>query len=207
MDHPHTSRNEKKAAQAPEFTKKENATLAQRIEILDWHHANGGNQTKTAKHFNAIYPNLQLKQPRVSAWCKHEAAWQAEYKSSTGTGQKVKRVCQTQHPEVTEMLDLWVSKAMSEGLLLTGEVIRQKWTQFANLVGVPEDERLKLSEGWLSRYKERSGLREIKCHGEAASSSPETVERERRRIQELIKKHGYKPCDIFNADETGLFYA
>lgn len=61
---------------------------------------------------------------------------------------------QTQHPEVTEMLDLWVSKAMADKILLTGEVLRQKWKEFADLAAIPEDEQLCLSEGWLTRYKE-----------------------------------------------------
>lgn len=104
------------------------------------------------------------------------------------------------------MMDLWVSKAMNDNLLLTGEVLRQKWTTFANLVGIPEDERLNLSEGWLTSFKKRNGLKEMKRHGEAASSRAETVERERKRIQELIRKWGYEPRDIFNMDETGLFY-
>ena len=57
------------------FTKKENATLTQRIEILDWYHDNGKDQSKTAKHFDSIYPNLKMKQPLVSAWVKDEAKW------------------------------------------------------------------------------------------------------------------------------------
>jgi hypothetical protein len=52
-----------------------------------------------------------------------------------------------QHPEVTEMIDLWVSMAMADNLLLTGEVLHQKWKKFADLVGVPEDEQLNLSKG------------------------------------------------------------
>ena len=75
LQHANTSHEQIKSAPAPKFQKKENATLTQRIEILDWHHANGENQTKTAKHFDAIYLNLQLKQPRISAWCKYEAKW------------------------------------------------------------------------------------------------------------------------------------
>ena len=39
----------------PMFTRKENATLAQRIEILDGYHANGKNQSQTAKHFDQIF--------------------------------------------------------------------------------------------------------------------------------------------------------
>ena len=38
------------------------------------------------------------------------------------------------------MLDLWVSHAMANNVLLTSEVIRQKWKKFVDLVGVPEDE-------------------------------------------------------------------
>ncbi|KAJ7801422.1 hypothetical protein B0H14DRAFT_3489596 [Mycena olivaceomarginata] len=41
----------------PVFTKKENATVAQCIEILDWHHAQTKrSQTKTAEHFNKNIP-------------------------------------------------------------------------------------------------------------------------------------------------------
>ena len=73
-----------------------------------------------------------------------------ELESSGGRSHSLKRVHQTQHPEVTEMLDLWVSKVMTDGLFLTGEVLCQKWRLFADLAGVPEDECLVLSEGWLS---------------------------------------------------------
>lgn len=104
------------------------------------------------------------------------------------------------------MMDLWVSKAMDDNLLLTGELLRQKWTAFSNLVGIRKDERLKLSDGWLTRFKERNGLKELKRHGEATSSSAETVERERKQIQEFIMEWGYELWDIFNMDETGLFY-
>jgi hypothetical protein len=105
------------------------------------------------------------------------------------------------------MLDLWITKAMADKILLTGEVLRQKWNKFADLAGVPEDERLNLSEGWLTRYKTRNGLKNIKRHGEAASAESEIVEKEQQRVRELIKKHGYQLRDIFNADESGLSYA
>ena len=59
-----------KECAAPVFTKRENATLAQCIKILNWYHANGKNQLKTAKHFSPIYPNLTIKQPLVSTWVK-----------------------------------------------------------------------------------------------------------------------------------------
>jgi hypothetical protein len=60
------------------------------------------------------------------------------------------------------MMYLWVSKAMHDGILLTGEVLRQKWNTFADLAGIPEDESLKLSNGWLGHFKERNGFQQMK---------------------------------------------
>ena len=71
------------------------------------------------------------------------------------------------------MMDLWVSKAMLDNLLLTGEVLRQQWTRFADLMSIPKEDRLSLSNGWLAQFKARYGLKEFKRHGEAASGSPD----------------------------------
>ena len=75
------------------------------------------------------------------------------------------------------MMELWVSKAMGDGILITGEVLHQKWNAFADLVGVHEEDRLKLINGWLGSYKERNGLKEMKRHGEVASANAKTVEK------------------------------
>ena len=189
------------------MTKKENATLAQRIEILDWHHQNGRNQSKTARHFDSIYPNLKMKQPLVSSWVKDEAKWREIWEQTNHQSSRTaKRARQTEHPEVSEMMYLWVSNAMADGILLTGEVLRQKWNRFADLVCIPDDERLHLSNGWLARFKDRNGLKQLKRHGEAGSANSETVEKERKRVQNLIGMSGYECRDIFNMDETSLFY-
>ena len=186
------------------FTRKEIATDAQRLEILDWYHKNGKNQTRTAQHFNAIYPNLKLQQPTISAWLKNEQKWRER---AAHPGQSAaKRQLQTQHPEVAERMEIWLGRALAQGLLLTGDVLRQKWKSFAELAGIPASEQLSLSNGWLERFKKRHGLREFNRHGEAASADPEKIETERLRIQKLIQTHGYEPRDIYNMDETGLFY-
>ena len=184
---------------------KENATLAQRIEILNWHHGQSKSQKETAMYFSTKYPSLQLKQPIISTWLKDEAKCCQQWESNKGD-HSAKCTRQTQHLEITEMMDLWVSQVMGDRILLTGEVLRQKWLQFANLAGMPTDEHLCLSNGWLAWYKARNGLKEFKQHGEASSVSEQTVEKEREHIQMIIKDGSYKLQDIFNMDETGLFY-
>ena len=91
------------------FTKKENATLAQQIEILDWHHNSIDNsQIKAAAHWDKIYPNLRLKQPLISSWLKYEKNLCAQLAEMESKGQAdlTKRAKQTEHPEVNEMLEL-----------------------------------------------------------------------------------------------------
>jgi hypothetical protein len=186
----------------PVFTKKENATLTQCIEVLDWYHANGKNQSKTAKHFELVYPNIMIKQPLVSAWVKNENKWRDDMERSHDSHNNVKCTHQTQHPEVTEMMDLWVLAAMADRINLTGEVLHQKWSTFADMVGIPEEDRLNMSD-----VKAWHNLKEIKCHGDAGSAIPSTVEAEQKLMKEFIKKSKYELRDIFNMDETGLFYA
>ena len=120
--------DQSKGKKNPKFTKRENATLAQRTEILNWFHENGKNQTKTARHFDKIYPNLTLKQPLISDWVKNEDKWRQQWVEAQASGmlKTAKRAKQTEHPAVTEMLELWVAKAMHEGVHLSGEIIRQK---------------------------------------------------------------------------------
>ena len=99
-------------------------------------------------HFDPIHPNLLINQPLVSSWLKDEAKWREEWaKTNHKSDRTAKRSRQTEHPEVSEMMYLWVSKAMGDRILLTGEVLRQKWNQFADLVGIPADDRLGLSNG------------------------------------------------------------
>lgn len=167
------------------FTKKQNSTLQQCIEILGWYHKNGKNQSATACHFDPIYPNLRVSQPLISAWLKEEDKHRAAFEGSVNAN-GAKCACQTEYPRVNKMMLLWVSKAMADDLLLTCEVLRQKWNTFADMAGIPADDRLKLSNGWLDRLKKRLGLKEWKRHGEAASANAKTIENKRMRIWNLI---------------------
>ncbi len=61
-----------------------------------------------------------------------------------------------------------------------------------------------LSDGWLSSFKEWNELKSFKHHGEAASAKIEDVEVECEQIKVICADYALK--DIYNMDETGLFY-
>ena len=67
----------------PAVIQKKNSMIGQHIEILNWHHANGKNQSKIAQHFDPIYPNLKIMQPLVLVWVKEEAKLQNDWSHSS----------------------------------------------------------------------------------------------------------------------------
>ncbi|KAI8598473.1 hypothetical protein EDD21DRAFT_382367 [Dissophora ornata] len=64
--------------------------------------------------------------------------------------------------------------------------------------------RFSATEGWLSRFKSRHGLKSYRLHEEAASVDVESLP---AAIQDIRTKiAGYQLEDIFNAAEKGLFF-
>ncbi|KAG6887837.1 hypothetical protein C0995_012340, partial [Termitomyces sp. Mi166 len=101
---PHTEKKEKK----PVLTKKKNATLKQKIKILDWHHKNKSSQSKISSYWNDKYPNLKLMQPQILDWLKMEDELQKQYAEALARRQtgNAKREKLTKNPEVNKMLEL-----------------------------------------------------------------------------------------------------
>ena len=91
---------------------------------------------------------------------------------------------------------------MAVGLPLSDMILQQKGLEFAQKLHI-EDE-VKCGSGWVYRFKKRHGLQKIKYSGEANSAPLESLSEERLKLQRLLS--GYNKEDIYNADETGLFF-
>jgi hypothetical protein len=66
-------------------------------------------------------------------------------------------------------------------------------------------ENFKGSNEWLDRFKKRHGLEYKSVCGERASVDEGTVDCW-KSVTLVRYLEGYKPIDIFNADETGIFF-
>ena len=67
------------------------------------------------------------------------------------------------------------------------------------------------SKGWLNNFKSRFKIKQYQIYGESGSVSQELVEIARKECREFIKKwlglgNGRSIKDVFNLDETALFY-
>lgn len=106
-----------------------------------------------------------------------------------------KHTHQTELLEILDIMVFWVLQAR-EGIVLTGAMLHLKWTRFADLAGVPAEDWLTLSDGWLVKFKKRHNLCDMKYHGKVASTDVKTIKAECAVIQKIIQDDGYHMTSI-----------
>ncbi|KAL4009339.1 hypothetical protein ACER0C_003191 [Sarotherodon galilaeus] len=129
------------------------------------------------------------------------------------------------HDEMERLLLLWIKDKEKTGNTLTETIICEKASSIYNdLVSnkAASDEQptastssqeapltspeFRASHGWFYRFKKRTGNHSVVRHGEAASSDHKAAEEFVKKFEELINQEGYIPQQVFNCDETGLFW-
>ncbi|CAG8608026.1 2295_t:CDS:2 [Ambispora gerdemannii] len=60
------------------------------------------------------------------------------------------------------------------------------------------------STGWAKNFKRRDNLKSYKKRGESGSVDMNEIPRFRKQLQDIIKD--YEPKDVFNCDETALYW-
>ncbi|CAM4835599.1 unnamed protein product [Rotaria magnacalcarata] len=78
--------------------------------------------------------------------------------------------------------------------------------QYARDIAQQLDEctNFRASNGWLDRFRTRYNIQFRPICGEARAVDPSTVDDWKGRLHSIIEH--YDPCNIFNMDETSLFY-
>jgi hypothetical protein len=113
----------------------------------------------------------------------------------------LKREKKVPFPLIEEALTIWVESALQTGLVLTDDILSTKALEFAFLL---KEDKFKGSNGWVDGFKKRHNLKQYNIHGEAASAPLENLSTMREDLRQTLKD--YNPEDIFNCDETGLFW-
>ena len=114
-----------------------------------------------------------------------------------------KRQRTSTHPDVKKALLIWFSqKSCRPELRLDGAMLLQQANKF--LKDMCPDSDSTISIAWIDRFKKRHGIVRITKAGESGGVNTEIVnEWKEGKLKELAY---YEPQNIFNADETGLFW-
>lgn len=109
---------------------------------------------------------------------------------------------QPAHEDLEKAVHRWFVETRAKRIPLSGDVVRQKALDYACLLGISD---FKASVGWLNRFKARHDIIGKVLCGESASADNDGAATWMSASLSGILKD-YAPADVYNADETGLFY-
>jgi Tc5 transposase DNA-binding domain/Fission yeast centromere protein N-terminal domain len=138
--------------------------------------------------------NLDVHQSTISRLIKH--------RENINGNPSAKRQRAVQYPDIENALQEWILRSQSK-IILTDAILMEKAKNFAQILHI-SDIDFKFSHGWLSKFKKRHGVGQIKKHGEEASADHTIATTVIPQLKEILKEYNLK--DIYNMDETGLFF-
>lgn len=94
--------------------------------------------------------------------------------------------------------------AVNDGkAIMTDALLLEEARSIRSSLQIPEKD-LKISNGWLEKFKLRHGIKQHVMHGESSSVDRGELSVNQAELMELIGQ--YLPDDVFNFDESALFY-
>ncbi|XP_029657630.1 tigger transposable element-derived protein 6-like [Octopus sinensis] len=110
---------------------------------------------------------------------------------------------QSHFNEIDEDTMSWIEMMETRGAFLNDSIILTKAEDFAKKRQITE---FKASRGWLEKFKRRHGLKLKKLYGESYTENFSNSEVNDFLINIRVKIKLYGRENVYNADETGLFY-
>ena len=149
--------------------------------------------------------DLNVPESTVRGWVKDEAKLrQFLDEVDTDSGLSRKRARLAENSELDKGLyEFFVSKR-NDTVPISGPILQSQALQFNKARNGSED--FKCSAGWLDRWKKRHGITQVNICGESRSADTAAAEEFLPNFQELVETEGYCAEQIFNADETALYY-
>lgn len=106
-------------------------------------------------------------------------------------------------PKMERALYKWFVKQREKHGPINGDMLKEKAKTFHRkfYAGV-----FQASNGWLQKFKKRYGIKFLKISGEKLSSQPELIAPFKEQLREKILELQLNPEQIYNADESGLYW-
>ena len=98
----------------------------------------------------------------------------------------------------------WFKQRRSKGVPISGPLLCVKAKEFYTELNISKPYVFSLE--WLEKFKVRYGIRHLKASGEKPSAGKEAAEKYVDTLEKLVKEHNLTPEQIYNADETGLYW-
>jgi len=185
----------------PQRTKKELSYELKRSIVKHYHEERQKNkkysQAMLAGHFETVL-GCKLAKSTLSDILKQGDAIEKAPERIQFRNRKAK------FPEFEDCLFIYLQQLLDKKISVSDEILLTKAKEFGAYYPEMEEDGFSYSSGWFSGFKERYGVKQYVKHGDSGGVDLEDVARGRAEIKEITRHYSAK--DIYNLDETGLFY-
>ena len=181
--------------------------LSEKLEIIK-RHENGASYAKISR-------DKEVPESTIRRLVKNKDELRKQSINSPSQNAKLATRIRSRAMEKMEhLLSIWIEHNVqnsipmslncikSEALILYEKVKSELCDKSENEV----NETFVASTGWFDRFRNRIGLKNVVINGEASSADEDAAKSYPIEFQKMIHDEGYCESQLFNFDETGLFY-
>ncbi|XP_042229542.1 tigger transposable element-derived protein 1-like isoform X1 [Homarus americanus] len=177
-------------------------TLEQKIKVLEALQCGNG--------ASSVGRQFELSESSVRTIKLNEKKIRAAYASPDVAKGKL-HLKSAMYVEMEDALKLWVEDMQRRKLSFTGPMLQNQAYKIQSRILEKEgksikDSKFTASTGWLYKFIKRTGLRKSTLSGEAGSADAEAAEDMKKVLKDIVEENGYSPCQVWNCDETGLYW-
>lgn len=154
---------------------------------------------------------LGLARQTVSSIVNSKEKFLKEIKSATPVNTKVIRKRDGLIADMEKVLAIWIEDQTRHNVPPSQALIQNKALTLFDYMKAERGEaavgeRFGASRGWFVRFMKRSDLRNVRVQGEASSCDAEAARSYSNELAKIIDEGGYTDQQIFNVDETSLYW-
>ena len=174
-------------------------TVLQKKEICIFSDQNPAkSQNEIAIHFSTVF-ECDVKRRTVGDIIADKKRWLSSDAINNLPAAKYAR--KAKHANLETVLFNWFAAIRSQNIPVTEVILTEKAKAIGAQLGITE---FSYSSGWLQKFKSRFGISNKVISGESAGINPVLINEGRLLAKQKITQ--YPLCDVYNLDETGLFY-
>lgn len=169
--------------------------LKQKLEVLEC--------VKSGMNYKKILEKFNITKSTFYDIKKNKDKLKSFVESETKSNKNIIRLREPNFKKIDSAVYTWYCSQRSSGVPIRGIEIQTAAIRFAQTLGEPD---FKASGGWLSRFRKRHGILNRKVVGEALSADTENAELFKSDFKIFVQEQNLSDFQIYNADETGIFW-
>ena len=177
-------------------------TIGQKLDLLK-KMDEGWSVMRLCEHFGIkkqTVSDIKKAKPTLQEYAQKYSADASVESTAVGELKSVRRPINEKHEEAVFR---WYTQMRSTKVNVPSFAIKEAAGQIATKMGMAD---FRASDGWLFRFRRRHALVDKKSHGEAGSAPVEEIEPFRQRLLKIIDEEALVMGQVYNFDETGLFW-